>query len=195
MSVGSWFFILCKAIDLIRTNHHAAQAWQHLRSGAPDGEDALFGDLGRLLRAAQDCHRQWLYRVEQGGAATVVGDPVERVLSQTLGDCVVHHERGLTFLACVAAGAPFVGLFGTVMGIYHALAVIGSSGEAGLSQVAGPVGEALLMTACGLACAIPAVLAYNLFVRLNRTRLADMERFAHQLHAQLTLGAPLSEAA
>jgi len=197
MSVGSWFYILRKAFDLAVASKHAKRAWAYLQSNRECDVSTLVesaqGDLGSLLRAGVTSHNQWLSSVVENRQATVVGDPVERALNQTLADCVLDHEKGLTFLACVAAGAPFVGLFGTVMGIYHALCSIGSSGEAGLSQVAGPVGEALLMTACGLAAAIPAVLAYNFFVRLNRTRAADMERFAHKLHAMLTLGASAAE--
>ena len=97
-------------------------------------------------------------------------------------------EAGLTFLASVGSAAPFVGLFGTVWGIYHALLAIGQSGQSTLDKVAGPVGEALIMTAFGLAVALPAVLTYNLFVRLNRVKLADLDGFAHDLYALLTTG-------
>jgi len=91
-------------------------------------------------------------------------------------------ESGLTVLATVGATAPFVGLLGTVWGIYHALIRIGASGDASISAVAGPVGEALIMTAIGLFVAIPAVLAYNFFSRLNRTTNAKFDSFAHDLH-------------
>ena len=84
--------------------------------------------------------------------------------------------------------APFVGLFGTVWGIYHALVSIGTSGQASIDKVAGPVGEALIMTALGLVVAIPAVLAYNAFTRVNRVTLAELDAFAHDLHAYLTTG-------
>lgn len=197
MSVGCWFFILRKAVEHACAHHHASHTWLSLHSGELDDRNVsmLRGDLAHLLQAGLLSFKQWQTSLQRGQGATVVGDPLERALAQQIGESTINHERGLTFLACVAAGAPFVGLFGTVMGIYHALAVIGTSGEAGLSQVAGPVGEALLMTACGLACAIPAVLAYNFFTRSNRLRLADMERFAHTLHSRLTLGLPAKEAA
>ncbi|MCA3167059.1 MAG: MotA/TolQ/ExbB proton channel family protein, partial [Burkholderiales bacterium] len=84
--------------------------------------------------------------------------------------------------------APFVGLFGTVWSIYHALVSIAAAGQVQIDRVAGPVGEALIMTAFGLAVAIPAVLAYNAFTRLNRLVLAEMDGFAHDLHATLTVG-------
>ena len=101
-------------------------------------------------------------------------------------------ESGLTVLASVGSVSPFVGLFGTVWGIYHALASISMSGQATLDKVAGPVGEALIMTALGLAVAIPAVLAYNALVRGNRMLMGQIESFAHDLHILLTTGAPLA---
>jgi len=98
-------------------------------------------------------------------------------------------ESGLTVLASVGSVSPFVGLFGTVWGIYHALASISQSGQATLDKVAGPVGEALIMTALGLAVAIPAVLAYNALVRSNRVLSGELERFGYELHTLLTTGA------
>src|SRR5690606_11578166 len=89
--------------------------------------------------------------------------------------------------------APFIGLFGTVWGIYHALIAIASSGQVLIDKVAGPVGEALVMTAAGLAVAIPAVLAYNAFVRINRIALAELDGFAHDLLALLLTGSRMRE--
>jgi biopolymer transport protein ExbB len=97
-------------------------------------------------------------------------------------------ENGLTALACIASSAPFVGLFGTVWGIFHALREIALSAQASLDKVAGPVGEALIMTACGLFVAIPAVLAYNAFVRLNCNLTGELERHAHAVFSLLGLG-------
>jgi biopolymer transport protein ExbB len=88
----------------------------------------------------------------------------------------------------VASSAPFVGLFGTVWGIYHALMAIGMSGQGTLDKVAGPVGEALIMTAIGLAVAIPAAVAYNAFARANRNTLAELDSFAHDVFAFLATG-------
>ena len=92
-------------------------------------------------------------------------------------------QIGLTLLASVGSTAPFVGLFGTVWGIYHALMRMGVSGQATLDQVAGPVGESLIMTALGLAVAIPAVLGYNALLRSQKSMTAKLSRFAHDLHA------------
>jgi biopolymer transport protein ExbB len=97
-------------------------------------------------------------------------------------------ESGLTTLATIGATAPFVGLFGTVWGVYHALAAIGASGAGTLDKVAGPVGEALIMTGLGLAVAIPAVVAYNAFTRANRLLTGRLDAFAYELHSFLTLG-------
>lgn len=106
-------------------------------------------------------------------------DVVEQVLLQQLARTRNDVERGVSVLGSIAAISPFVGLFGTVWGIFHALAAIGQTGQAGLAQVAGPVGEALIMTGMGLAVAIPAVLAYNACVRINRILLNKLYDQAH----------------
>jgi biopolymer transport protein ExbB len=117
-----------------------------------------------------------------------------RAMRRVMDEETVRHESGLTALASVGATAPFVGLVGTVWGVYHALVAIGLSGQGTLDKVAGPVGEALIMTALGLAVAIPAVLAYNAFVRANRVVLARLDAFAHDLFAVLTTGSQVGEA-
>jgi biopolymer transport protein ExbB len=110
------------------------------------------------------------------------------VLRQEMSRTGAQLESGLTLLASVGSTAPFIGLFGTVWGIYHALLQIASSGQVMIDRVAGPVGEALVMTAAGLAVAIPAVLAYNAFTRINRVTLAELDGFAHDLLALVTTG-------
>ena len=100
-------------------------------------------------------------------------------------------ESGLTMLATIGATAPFVGLFGTVWGVYHALVAIGMSGAGTLDKVAGPVGEALIMTGLGLAVAIPAVMAYNWLARANRVLTAQLDAFAFELMSFLTMGQTL----
>jgi biopolymer transport protein ExbB len=94
-------------------------------------------------------------------------------------------QDGLAFLATVGSTAPFVGLFGTVWGIYHALTAIGIAGQASIDKVAGPVGEALIMTAIGLAVAVPAVLGYNWLVRRNMVAMETVRAFGGDLHAVL----------
>ena len=104
-------------------------------------------------------------------------------------------QSGLAILASVGSTAPFIGLFGTVWGIYHALIAIGTSGQSTIDKVAGPIGEALIMTALGLAVAIPAVLGYNALVRGNKSILTRLNSFAHDLHAYFVTGARVSASA
>lgn len=113
---------------------------------------------------------------------------VTRALRQMLDAESAALEYGLTVLASVGSTAPFVGLFGTVWSVHRALLALGTSGQATLDKVAGPVGEALVMTGAGLAVAIPAVIAYNLFTRANRLRLLELDAFAYDLHAYLVAG-------
>lgn len=118
---------------------------------------------------------------------------VDRALRQAVTRESMKLEEGLTVLATVGATAPFVGLLGTVWGIYNALIRIGASGQADIGSVAGPVGEALIMTAIGLGVAIPAVLSYNFFVRLNRGVNAKLDTFAHDLHDFFATGARIGD--
>jgi len=194
MSVGSWFVILWKALAWwrVRRAAHALEAFWQARSideamaqlkpldgeqifvplaasaaataQAPAGDDTLSAQMNRS---------EWL----------------TRALRQRINEAAARLEAGLTFLASVGATAPFVGLFGTVWGIYHALIGIAATGAISIEKVAGPVGEALIMTAFGLAVAIPAVLGYNAFTRVNRLVLAQLDGFAHDLHAYFTVGA------
>ena len=119
---------------------------------------------------------------------------VDRALRQGVTRESLKLEAGLTVLATVGATAPFVGLLGTVWGIYRALIRIGASGQADIGAVAGPVGEALIMTAIGLGVAIPAVLGYNFFVRLNRGVNNKLDTFAHDLHDFFATGARVGDA-
>ncbi|RPE80125.1 MotA/TolQ/ExbB proton channel family protein [Vulcaniibacterium tengchongense] len=120
---------------------------------------------------------------------------VDRALRQGVTRESSKLEAGLTVLATVGSTAPFVGLLGTVWGIYHALIRIGATGQASIDAVAGPVGEALIMTAIGLFVAIPAVLAYNFFTRMNRVTNNKFDTFAHDLHDFFATGARVGEAA
>ncbi len=120
------------------------------------------------------------------------GEFITRTLRQSINRSTTKLESGLTMLASIGAIAPFVGLFGTVYGIYNALVGISAQGAATLDKVSGPVGEALLMTAAGLFVAIPAVLAYNAFVRFNRLELMELDGFAHDLYSYLNNGVKVS---
>ena len=118
-----------------------------------------------------------------------LSDWVTRALRNSVEGSLAKLQSGLTFLASIGSTAPFIGLFGTVWGIYHALARIGASGQTSLDQVAGPIGEALVMTAMGIAVATPAVLAYNTLVRTNKTIAGALNRFGYDLHTYLVTGA------
>ncbi len=113
---------------------------------------------------------------------------ITRALRQSINRSTARLESGMTILASIGAVSPFVGLFGTVYGIYNALIGISAAGSASLNTVSGPVGEALIMTALGLFVAIPAVLAYNAFIRFNRLELMELDGFAHDLHSYFTTG-------
>lgn len=111
-------------------------------------------------------------------------------LRGSLDESTAKMQGGLSVLASIGATAPFIGLFGTVWGIYHALVSIGISGQASIDRIAGPVGESLIMTALGLVVAIPAVLGYNALIRINRRFAGELNRFARQLYGVLLTGEP-----
>lgn len=113
-------------------------------------------------------------------------DSITRAIRHSMAEGVRDLERGLTMLASIGSSAPFIGLFGTVWGIYHALWTIGSTGQASLGNIAGPVGECLIMTAAGLFVAIPSVFAYNSYARAVRSASVELDGFAYDLQAFLS---------
>jgi biopolymer transport protein ExbB len=189
MSVATWYLIVTKAIahalERRRSRRFLTQFWD-----AP----AVATVQDRLAEGPAD---EPFTRLSQHAlAAHGKGDAefLTRAMRRVIDENTARLESGLTMLASVGSTAPFVGLFGTVWGVYHALVAIGLSGQGTLDKVAAPVGEALIMTALGLAVAIPAVLAYNGFVRSNRLVLAQLDAFAHDLFAVLTTGSHVGEA-
>lgn len=188
MSLVSWFFILSKAYSHWRVR--AAAGALDAFWAAPSLRDGI-----ALLTLAD---REDVYAplptyglAHSAGAQTLAGEmtrseQVTRVLRQQINRSTQRLESGLTILASIGATAPFVGLLGTVWGIYHALSNVSAAGIVQVDKVAGPVGEALIMTGLGLVVAIPAVLAYNGFNRLNRTTLAELDGFAHDLQSYFT---------
>lgn len=201
MSLASWSIILAKAWSVWSLRRRTPKALEAFWDSASlqAGLEQL-----RLTRPFHDMAFQGqgaMYHLEshqrERGHAHLdahlsAGELVTRALRNSMSRTIARLEGGLTLLASVGSTAPFIGLFGTVWGIYHALARIGATGQASLDKVAGPVGEALIMTAAGLFVAIPAVLAYNTFTRSLRLVVGDMEAFAHDLHAYLTTGYPLT---
>jgi biopolymer transport protein ExbB len=187
MSVASWVVILWKSWLLHRATGDVARStaafWQsgnlreaHERVGAFDRESLVLP----LIAATQS---------ETPGSLAAAGDrgqQLTRVLRDALHKVLDKLQFGQVLLATVGSTAPFVGLLGTVWGIYHALTGIAASGQISIDKVSGPVGEALIMTAAGLAVAIPAVLGYNIFGRLIGRIEADLEGFARDLRELLT---------
>ena len=197
MSLASWIVILIKALDIIKFKKHARAAKDFWHS-----EDFAAG----LTKMGADPANPFRHLALEGREATAhhrntkahlhdsldVSDWVTRCLRNCIDEFTARLSSGLAILASVGSTAPFIGLFGTVWGIYHALLAIGTSSQSTIDKVAGPIGEALIMTALGLAVAIPAVLGYNALVRGNKSILSKLNSFAHDLHAYFVTGARVS---
>ena len=183
MSIGSWALIIWKTLVLRRTLQDLQRAIPAFWDAASLNEGrARLGGLDRegVLTRLVDAARQTSAGASlatQGSAESQYTRRLRDALQQGLG----HLQFGQVALASIGSTSPFIGLFGTVWGIYHALAAIGGGGAFSIDKVAGPVGEALVMTAAGLAVAIPAVLAYNLFGKWIGQCEAQLEGFAHDL--------------
>jgi biopolymer transport protein ExbB len=196
MSLASWYLILVKSLQAVRLRRRSARFLAEFwdapslaeveRRIADRTRDDPFSRLAwNAISALRHYSGQGVARLSEAGGTTEV---LTRAMRRVIEEETARAEGGLTLLASVGSTAPFVGLFGTVWGVYHALVAIGISGQGTLDKVAGPVGEALIMTGLGLAVAIPAVLAYNAFVRANRLMLSRLDSFAHDMHALLTTG-------
>jgi biopolymer transport protein ExbB len=196
MSLASWMVIIIKVLDLRRFLKQSRQieSFWHANDFA-DGLSKLGTDPANPYRALAlegreaAAHHNAQPQLHDQLAAS---DWLTRAMRNSIDESTARLQGGLAVLASVGSTAPFVGLFGTVWGIYHALLAIGTAGQATIDKVAGPVGEALIMTALGLAVAIPAVLGYNALVRGNKGVLFKLNRFAHDLHAYFVTGARVS---
>ena len=202
LSLLTWFFIVLKGLEFWRaqrTNQsYARQFWEATRLAPPAGgtDTSQCGQFSQLTENGLQALER--YRKHYGVLPGRAGDPTEtitRALRQTIQDSMTKLETGLGLLATIGNTAPFIGLFGTVVGIMSALSGISRTGAAGLDVVAGPIGEALIATAVGLACAIPAVVAYNSFVRRLRVLGNSLDGFAHDLLARIIAENPVSQAA
>jgi biopolymer transport protein ExbB len=189
--------MIIKALDIMKFKKLARNAQDFWHS--PD----LASGLEKL---GDDKANPFRYLVLEGREATAhhrktsahlhdtldISDWVTRCMRNGISEFTARLQSGLAILASVGSTAPFIGLFGTVWGIYHALVAIGLSGQSSIDKVAGPIGEALIMTALGLAVAIPAVLGYNALVRGNKSILNSLNSFAHDMHAYFVTGARVS---
>jgi biopolymer transport protein ExbB len=186
MSMGSWYILVTKLYESLKISGEARAARRGFFKHASLGDAAKTLKEGSAFRfiaesgiEANDHHEGAL--TENIDRNTWVTMSVQR----SVDDVQSRLQDGLAFLATVGSTAPFVGLFGTVWGIYHALTAIGIAGQASIDKVAGPVGEALIMTAIGLAVAVPAVLGYNWLVRRNKVTMEAVRSFASDLHGVL----------
>ncbi len=201
MSLVSWYLIFVKSFTNWRINRHSARFLRHFWASSSleeveneistHGASEPFAHVASHAIHARNHHVKYgAIKLEEKGST---GAFVTRTIRKVIDEETAKLENGLTVLASIGSTAPFVGLFGTVWGVYHALIGIGLSDGVTINRIAGPVGEALIMTGLGLAVAIPAVLAYNAFVRSNRVYLARLDAFAHDLFTFLSTGQQVAE--
>lgn len=190
MSMGSWYIIITKLIDQTKifkqSKESSAKFWKASSIAAGSAsltEGSPFRFIAETGTKATQHHDGAL--LEQIDLSTWVTMSIQRAVDKVQS----RLQDGLSFLATVGSTAPFIGLFGTVWGIYNALIAIGMSGNASIDKVAGPVGEALIMTAFGLFVAVPAVLGYNWLVRRNKSAMEDVRAFSADVHSVLISGA------
>ena len=189
MSMGSWYIVVIKLLE----------QYKLMQQGR--GMRTTFWSAGSIDKgiATLNSESPFRYIAETGNKAltdyrNAKSDAIDlnswlvMAIQRATDSVQSRMQDGLAFLATVGSTAPFVGLFGTVWGIYHALTAIGIAGQASIDKVAGPVGEALIMTAIGLAVAVPAVLAYNWLVRRNKLVMESVREFSGELHAALLIG-------
>ncbi|WP_332860956.1 MotA/TolQ/ExbB proton channel family protein [Janthinobacterium svalbardensis] len=190
MSIGSWYIIITKLLDQMKifkqAKEAAAKFWKapSIAAGSATlSEGSPFRFIAESGTKATAHHDGAL--LEQIDLSTWVTMSIQRASDKVQS----RLQDGLSFLATVGSTAPFIGLFGTVWGIYGALTAIGMTGNASIDKVAGPVGEALIMTAFGLLVAVPAVLGYNWLVRRNKSAMEDIRSFSADVHSVLISGA------
>lgn len=192
MSVASWTIMIIRAVKLhqakkanarVKDLIWGAKSFEEAARIARENEDAPMSTM--LLDAVKA--DDFFHRNKDTDLASGVpfSQYLLRQIHHNLSQIMRQFDGGLTALASIGSSAPFIGLFGTVWGIYHALLNISDSGQVSIAAVAGPIGEALVATAFGLFTAIPAVLAYNCLVRGNKTLQQDLHAFGHDLHIQI----------
>ena len=199
MSIASWYVIISKSIQLWRFRRSTYVAGHDFWDAASMDEGMrLLGSnnpFATLANASASAVRHHTAHKGHLHDQLSLSDWVTLSLRQAIDEASGKLQSGMAILASVSSSAPFVGLFGTVWGIYHALVAIGVSGQASIDKIAGPVGEALIMTALGLAVAIPASFGYNALVRSNKALLSKLNKFGFDLHALCVTGARAEQAA
>jgi len=201
MSLASWYLIFAKTFTNWRVRRQserflhefwAASSLEQVENEIKThGAAEPFAHLASHAIHARNHHVKYgALKLEEKGSTSAF---VTRIIRKVIDEETAKLENGLTVLASIGSTAPFVGLFGTVWGVYHALIGIGLADGVTVNKIAGPVGEALIMTGLGLAVAIPAVLAYNAFVRYNRVYLSRLDAFAHDLYTFLSTGQQVVE--
>jgi biopolymer transport protein ExbB len=195
MSIGSWFIIISRFISLYQVKplvKEIAQFWKKTswQNGLNSFSKPDKNPFHQLAARAHSIMQERQYGGSHPESLPLANqietdDWLSSNLKAELDLIIGRLQKGLAFLASTGATAPFIGLFGTVWGIYHALMTIGSSGSASIDQVAGPIGEALVMTGLGLVVAIPAVLGYNALSKSNKDLLISLRRFSDDLHTFL----------
>jgi biopolymer transport protein ExbB len=183
MSVGSWYIMVVKVLEQAKMGRQAKAAAKDFWTAGTVQEGAAALEANSAFRFVADAATNALKKHEGLMGHIPLNDWISMGIQRAVDRVQSNTQNGLAFLATVGSISPFVGLFGTVWGIYHALTAIGISGQASIDKVAGPVGEALIMTAIGLAVAVPAVLAYNWLVRRNKAVMDEVRAFSSDLHA------------
>ncbi|HWW31114.1 MAG TPA: MotA/TolQ/ExbB proton channel family protein [Steroidobacteraceae bacterium] len=193
MSLMTWFIMITKYFDQRRQRLQGIEAEKEFWSATSltDAINKLKGGSNPFRALAETGKQAYEYHESNKSrlsGAISTSDWITDSLQRTADAVISRMQSGLPVLASVGATAPFVGLLGTVIGIYNALIAIGVAGQASIDKVAGPVGEALIMTAFGLAVAVPAVLGYNILLRRNKAVQERVSHFTHELHAYLISG-------
>ena len=183
MSVGSWYILVVKLLEQAKMGRQAKAAAKDFWTAGTVQQGATALEANSAFRFIADAATNALKKHEGLMGHIPLNDWISMGIQRAVDRVQSNTQGGLAFLATVGSISPFVGLFGTVWGIYHALTAIGISGQASIDKVAGPVGEALIMTAIGLAVAVPAVLSYNWLVRRNKAVMDEVRAFSSDLHA------------
>jgi biopolymer transport protein ExbB len=183
MSIGSWYIMIVKYLEQSKILRQAKAASDDFWAAGTVEQGIAALDVNSPFRFIADSAANAVKKHNGLMGHIPLNEWLSMGIHRAVEKIQSNLQGGLAFLATVGSTSPFVGLFGTVWGIYHALTAIGISGQASIDKVAGPVGEALIMTAIGLAVAVPAVLAYNWLVRRNKAVMEEVRNFSNEIHS------------